>query len=513
MNNQQSTKNEYLLEMTNIHKSFGPVEVLSGVDLALKGGEVHILAGENGAGKSTLMKILCGIHMADQGSIKRNGKIVHFKKVSDSAKQGISMIHQELSMIKELSIVDNIFLGQEITKFKLFNNPKEQIKRANAILSKLDLNVDCRRKVEEFAVSTQQMFEIAKALTFDAQIIIMDEPTSALNKPEAERLFDLIGELKKAGHAIVYISHKMDEIYRLADRITVLRDGEFIVSCPAEELPEDKLVAALVGRELTQQYPKRTTQIGHDFFNVENYCVEKSYGHGKLVDNVSFNLKKGEILGIAGLEGSGNHELFYSLFGAYGVNNSGKVIMNDNEIKIQSPKISINNNGIVLLTHDRKGDGLVLDMSIQENTTLAAMKKYSNKLTFMNKKEERKTAEDFRQKINIKCHSVNQSVKELSGGNQQKVVLAKCLETHPKILLLDEPTRGVDVGAKKEIYDLMNKWTDAGISIILITSEMSELLAMSDRILVMHLGKITRELSKEEANPENVLAAAMGKVI
>ncbi|UDQ98825.1 sugar ABC transporter ATP-binding protein [Lentisphaerota bacterium WC36G] len=513
MKKQQYINNEYLLEMNNIHKSFGSVEVLKGVDFGLKGGEVHVLAGENGAGKSTLMKILCGIHTADQGVIKRNGEIVNFKKVADSARHGISMIHQELSMIKELSIVDNIFLGQEITRFKFFNNPKEQEKKTTAILNKLNINIDCRRKVEEFAVSTQQMFEIAKALTFDAQIIIMDEPTSALNKPEAERLFDLIAELKSAGHAIVYISHKMDEIYRLADKITVLRDGEFIISSAASELPENKLVAALVGRELNQQYPNRTTKVGSDFFTVKNYSVEKKYGHGKLVDNISFSLKKGEILGIAGLEGSGNHELFYSLFGAYGINNSGNVVMDGRKLKIKNPKNSIEHNNMMLLTHDRKGDGLILDMSIQENTSLASMKRFSNKLTFMNKQKERKTAELFQNKMNIKCSSVNQCVGELSGGNQQKVVLAKCLETNPQVLLLDEPTRGVDVGAKKEIYDLMNQCTDAGISIILITSEMSELLAMSDRILVMHLGEITRELAKNEATPENVLAAAMGKVI
>jgi len=501
--------NQPLLEMKNISKAFYGVNVLQEVMFSLLPGEVHVLAGENGAGKSTLMKILSGVHTEYGGELFINGKPVRFTSPSDAALNGISMIHQELSVIPGMNVVDNIFLGREETRGGIWMNHRKQQKHAEAILKQLGIHLDLSEPVGTYPISIQQMVEIAKALAFDSRIIVMDEPTSALNRPEVERLFHLIDDLRSKGCGIVYISHKMDEIYKIADRITVLRDGLYVGTETKDRLPEQDLVKRMVGRELTQQFPKRTTTPGETCFEVRNFSVQDPTGFtGKVVDEVSFSLKKGEILGIGGLEGAGNHELFAALFGSYG-KLPADITLNGEKFQIKNASHSISK-GLAFLTNDRKGNGLVLNMSITRNTTLASIPGYSPNL-FMQPVKERAAAEKHSRDMNTRLTSLSQPVSDLSGGNQQKVVLAKWLETRPRVLLLDEPTRGVDVGAKKEIYDLMNQWTDQGISILLITSEMPELIAMSDRIIVMHRGRITAGLNKEDATQEAVLQAAMGR--
>ena len=498
-----------LLKMENIDKSFAEVNVLKNINFELKPGEVHILAGENGAGKSTLIKILCGVYSEYGGKIILEDEQVSFNSTHDSARHGISVIHQEMSLINAMSVVDNLHLGREIVKKASWLDNKSQLEDAGKLLAKLGIDVNLNKPVEDYPMSIRQMIEIAKALAINAKVIIFDEPTSALNDPDVVKLFQIIDDLKKSGCGIIYITHKMKEIYKIGDRITVLRDGEHIGTATKEQLPQDKLVNWMVGRNLNQQFPERISNPGKVNFSVEN-CNIKDPAGGPLevVKNVSLEVKKGEILGIGGLQGAGNTELFNGLFGAYGSYASGKMTIEDDTFEIGTPAQSINR-GMALLTNDRKDTGLILGLGITENITIASLKSFS-KNGFVHNNDEKEVAEDYVSKLNIKTRTVTQNVDTLSGGNQQKVVLAKWLHTKPEILLLDEPTRGVDVGAKHEIYELMNQWTNDGMSILLITSEMPELLAMSDRIIVMHLGEITAEFSREEATQEKILNAAMG---
>jgi len=495
--------------MKGIGKSFYGVNVLDNVDFDLMPGEVHVLAGENGAGKSTLMKILCGIHPEYDGAMFLGGNPTSFSSPAHATGSGISMIHQELSVIPEMSVVDNIFLGREHTRLRGWVDRGAQRSKAKGILKELGIEVNPETILGTLPVSLQQMVEIAKALVFESRIIVMDEPTSALNRPEVERLFALIESLKRRKCGMVYISHKMEEIYQLADRITVLRDGSCVGTSPREDLPEAALIKWMVGRDLSQQFPPRSVPGDEARFAVENISVPDQSGYrGFVVDDVSFSVKKGEILGVGGLEGAGNHELFLALFGAYG-RNPAKVRVDGKPFAVRCPGHSIAS-GVALLTSDRKGNGLVPGMSIVNNTTLASIPSFSPG-GWMRPGRERDAAHTHHTSMRTRFSSLEQPVSDLSGGNQQKVVLAKWIETKPTVLLLDEPTRGVDVGAKKEIYDLMNKWTEAGISIILITSEMPELLAMSDRIVVMHRGRISARLTRENATQERVLSAAMGR--
>ncbi len=498
-----------LLKMMNIGKSFASVNVLSNVNFELKSGEVHILAGENGAGKSTLIKILCGVYNEYKGEIFVQNKLCKFNSVHDAARTGITVIHQELSLINELSVVDNLFLGREISGKTGWLKRSVQESEAKKLLARLGLEIDVNKYVEEFPMSVKQMIEIAKALAIDAKIIIFDEPTSALNEPDVVKLFEIIQNLKKQGCGIVYITHKMKEIYNIGDRITVLRDGNYIGTDSKDNLLRNKLVNWMVGREMTQQFPERIPKLGKTKFQVDNCSIDDPAGGPfKVVKDISFKVREGEILGIAGLQGSGNSELFNGLFGTYGKNISAKMIIDDIEYKIGTPAQSINR-GLTLLTNDRKLTGLVLNMSIADNVTLPSLKSFS-KNGFIKRNEELNAAKICSERLRIKSHSVLQETQTLSGGNQQKVALGKWWETNPKILLLDEPTKGVDVGAKHEIYELMNEWTNEGMAILLITSEMPELLAMSDRIIVMHLGQVTAEFTREEATQEKILNAAMG---
>jgi ribose transport system ATP-binding protein len=493
--------------MSGITKAFSGVRVLDDVSFELQPGEVHVLAGENGAGKSTLMKILSGVYSDYHGAILLDNQPVRFSSPHDAARHGISIIHQELSLINTMSVSDNIFLGRERSSAGLWLRQNEQLKMAQQYIGRLDLDVDVRLPVGEFPLPVRQMIEVARALAFKTRVLIMDEPTSSLNEPEVERLFRLIRELKQEC-SIVYITHKMDEIYRLADRITVLRDGRHIVTESAGTLTRSELVKKLVGRELSDQFPVRQPAVGSVAIEVKQLSIPQPPGKSNAqVRDVSFTAKAGEIVGFGGLQGCGNSELFHGLFGAYGQRAQGDITVDGKKYTPRSPDHAIKSR-LALLTNDRKGDGLVPVMNISRNISLASIKKMSQG-GWLRKGKEAEIAGRYRTQLNIRSASGDQEVRELSGGNQQKVVMAKWLETQPRILLLDEPTRGVDVGAKQEIYAWMNRWTAEGMTILLITSELPELLALSDRIYVMHRGTISAGFSRGEATQENVMRAAM----
>ncbi len=500
----------YLLSMENITKSFSGIKVLDGVQFDLNPGEVHVLAGENGAGKTTLMKILAGVHKDYEGNLFLNGKSMRLKSPHDAAECGISAIHQEMSLINPMTVVDNIFLGREKVHANIWMDHGSQKKTAQKLLDQLGIQVDLSSPVEEYPLSVRQMIEIAKALVYDALIIIMDEPTSALNDLEVMRLFDIVRDLKKRQHGIIYISHRLEEIYEIGDRISVLRDGKSIGTAEANDLPPQKLIQWMVGREISQQFPQRMSSVGREKLKVEHfYLPDPSESKNWVVEDVSLSLREGEILGIAGLRGSGKSELLNGLFGVYGKSAQGSIFLDGEPFKLRSPMTSIAQ-GLVLLTNDRKGTGLVPPMDIIRNITLSSLKSFSPR-GWMHTQQEKTAAQKHMGRLGIKAHSLYQEVDTLSGGNQQKVVLAKWLQTDPKVLLLDEPTLGVDVGAKHDIYALMNRWTSEGLAILLITSELPELLAMSDRILVMHRGKITAEFTRDEATQEKIIHAAMGE--
>lgn len=513
---------ERLLDMRGICKSFSGVEVLSDVGFDLYSGEVHALVGENGAGKSTLIKVLGGVHTDYTGQVHIGSATVRFRSVKEAAGRGISVIHQELSLVVPMSVAENVFLGREKTVGLWSGVPilqqvakwgrldkKTMKRRADKLLKDLDLNIDVSRPVADYPLGIQQMIEICKALSFDCRIIVMDEPTSALTEPEVEKLFKIINQLKSRGCGVIYITHKMEEIYRIADRITVLRDGRYVGTERRTQLSQNKLVHWMVGRELNQQFPRHIPKLGKVRLEVREFSVPDPGGKPvRAVDDVSFSVKAGEILGLAGLAGSGNSELLNGIFGTYGKTVRGQIRIDGEKFKTSSPKKAIKR-GVALLTNDRKKNGLMMQMNIVQNATLASLRKFSP-AGWLRPTQEVRAVSKRTQSLKLKAKGLNQLVNSLSGGNQQKVVMAKWIETEPKVLLLDEPTRGVDVGAKHEIYELMNEWTSKGIAIVLITSEMPELLAMSDRIIVMHRGKITAELSRDSATQERILNAAMG---
>jgi ABC-type sugar transport system ATPase subunit len=480
------------------------------VDFDLESGEVHILAGENGAGKTTLIKILAGVHTDYEGQILLEGHAVRFKSPHDASIYGISAIHQEMSMVNPMSVADNIFLGRERTKKNIWMDYHAQSKKARELLAQLKLDIDLSLPVEDYPLSMRQMFEIAKALAYETKILIMDEPTSALNDVEVSQLFRIIGELKQRGKAIIYITHRLEEIYEIGDRITVLRDGKHVGTSAIDALSPDELIQWMVGRTISQQFPERSSQVGVNRLSLKNFFVPDPSG-SKLwaVEDVSFDVKEGEILGIAGLRGSGKSELLNGLFGTYGKSVRGEIRLEDQPIKIRSPKHSIEF-GIVLLTNNRKDTGIIPEMNIVQNISIASLESFAIMGWMQNHREEQ-VAKKHADDLDIRAHSLGQEIVTLSGGNQQKVMLAQWLETQPRVLLLDEPTRGVDVSAKHDIYELMNVWTSQGISILLITSELPELLEMSDRIIVMHRGRITAQFSADNATQENIIQAAMGE--
>jgi ABC-type sugar transport system ATPase subunit len=497
-----------LLQMKQISKAFPGVQALSGVSFELHKGEVVGLVGENGAGKSTLMKILSGVYAPDEGEILIEGKPVRFSSPKEAEMAGVAIIYQELSLVPSVSVMENILMGREPRTAWRTIDWREMARVSTELLKLMDMPIDVRRPVEEFSVAIQQMIEIAKALSLNARILIMDEPTSSLSEQETKRLFDIVRRVKERGVGVIYISHKMEEIYEIADRITVLRDGLHIGTAPASDLPAEKMIRWVVGRTIDQFFPSRTPQIGGELLRVSGITLSQPGKTGvNLVDNVSFSLYAGEILGLAGLRGAGNSELLGAIFGRFGNLPTGETFVKGKKAHIVSPPQAIEN-GMAYLTNDRKASGLILPMSVLHNMTLVSLKQMT-RFGWLQPLLEQKGASSYRNSLAIRTPSLQAEVSTLSGGNQQKVILAKWLMSKPSILLLDEPTRGIDVGAKAEIYSLMNHWASEGKGILLITSELPELLAMSDRILVMHRGRATAEFSHDEATQENVMSAAM----
>ncbi len=496
-------KNDPLLKISGIDKSFPGVKALSNACLSVYAGRAMALMGENGAGKSTLMKVLTGIYSKDKGTIEYLGCEVNFKSPKQSQEAGISIIHQELNLVGNLTIAENIFLGREFTTHWGAIDWAKMYAEADKLLARLNVPHSSQQRCGELSIGEQQMVEIAKALSFESKVIIMDEPTDALTDTETAALFKVIRELKAENRGIVYISHRIKEIFAICDDVTVLRDGQFIGEKTVAELDEDRLIEMMVGRKLEEQYPHIDQPLGNVRLEVDGLS-------GSSVNDVSFQLHKGEILGVSGLMGAGRTELMKVIYGAL-PKTSGKVRLNNQEISIDCPQDGLKH-GIVYISEDRKGDGLILGMSVKENMSLTALDHFA-KLGRINHKAEQMVVTDFIDLFNVKTPSFDQPVGLLSGGNQQKVAIAKGLMTRPDVLILDEPTRGVDVGAKKEIYQLINKFKQEGLSIILVSSEMPEVLGMSDRILVMREGKISGEFSRAEATQEKLLAAAIGKQI
>ncbi|CAI1927794.1 ribose ABC transporter ATP-binding protein RbsA [Serratia liquefaciens] len=491
-----------LLQLKGIDKAFPGVKALSGAALSVYPGKVMALVGENGAGKSTMMKVLTGIYNKDAGSQYFLGKEVAFNGPKDSQEAGIGIIHQELNLIPQLTIAENIFLGREFVNRIGRIDWKRMYAEADKLLARLNLSYSSHRLVGELSIGDQQMVEIAKVLSFESKVIIMDEPTDALTDTETASLFKVINELKAEGRGIVYISHRLKEIFEICDDVTVFRDGQFIAERPVSELQEDSLIEMMVGRKLEEQYPRLNQPRGEK-------RLEVSQVSGPGVHDVSFTLYRGEILGVAGLMGAGRTELMKILYGA-APRKAGTVSLDGRQVVTHSPQDGLAN-GIVYISEDRKRDGLVLGMSVKENMSLTALRYFSRADGSLKQAEEQQAVGDFIRLFNIKTPSMEQPIGLLSGGNQQKVAIARGLMTRPKVLILDEPTRGVDVGAKKEIYQLINQFKQEGLSIILVSSEMPEVMGMSDRILVMHEGHLSGEFPIEQATQEALMAAAVGK--
>jgi ABC-type sugar transport system ATPase subunit len=498
-----------LVSMRGITKLFGPVKVLDQVDFSIYPGEVHILAGENGAGKSTLMNILAGVYADYQGRILMQGREIRPASPLDANRHGIAAIHQELSLIPSMTVYDNLFLGHPMTRAG-FIREKAHRRSAESALADAGVAASVGSLVEELPISVQQLIEITKAIRLNANVLIMDEPSSALNVHDVETLFAVVRKLKSENKGIVYITHRLEEIQRLADRITVLRDGRLVGSALASEMPEKRLIHLMVGREMEDHFPRHTPRISTEALRVEELTVHRANrARRPLVDKVSFSAARGEIVGLGGLQGSGASELFLGLFGAMPKRTEGRVSLAGRALRIRSPRDAIAS-GIALLTNDRKATGLISSMSVTANICAASMMRLAPR-GWRRPREEARVASEMGRALHLRAASLEMEVGNLSGGNQQKVAIGKWLSTDPRIMLLDEPTRGIDVGAKHEIYQLMNEWTAKGICILLVTSEMPELLAMSDRIIVMHRGKITAEFPQGEATAERVLEAAMGR--
>ncbi|MFN0277045.1 MAG: xylose ABC transporter ATP-binding protein [Pyrinomonadaceae bacterium] len=500
-----------LLEMSSIVKRFPGVRALDGVSFTLETGEFHSLIGENGAGKSTLMKVLSGVYPAGEfeGEILVDGEVRYFRNVRDSEKAGIAIIFQELSLVKELTVGENIFLGKEPLRWGIIEWSK-LYHQASKLLQSLHLPIDPRVKAGSLGIGQQQLVEIAKALSKDARILVLDEPTAALSESEVDTLFTILENLRERGVGIIYISHKLDEVFRMSDRITVLRDGKTVATHATAETDKNKVIAEMVGRDVGDIFPVANHVLGTTALSVRNLTAyANDVADKKVVDNVSFYVKKGEILGIAGLMGAGRSELLMTIFGAWLGKYSREIEIDGKSVKIDSPADAISH-GIGFVTEDRKRFGLILDQTILDNMTLAHLPSISGRF-LTDRTQETIAVKEPIASLQIKPSSPATITGTLSGGNQQKAVLGKWLLTEPKILFLDEPTRGIDVGTKQEIYTEINNLAANGIAIVLVSSELPEVLGLSDRVIVLHEGKLTTEFTREEATPEKVMAAATGK--
>jgi ABC-type sugar transport system ATPase subunit len=503
-----------LLEAEGICKSFPGVRALHNARIKVEAGKLNALLGENGAGKSTLMNILAGVFAPDAGEIRLNGEIINFKSPRDATDHGISIIHQELNLIPYLTVAENIFLGREpVTSLGMVDR-RTMNREAAALLKRLELDVDPRTPIYKLRVGAQQVVEIAKALSTNARILIMDEPTSAISEQEITALFRVIGDLKRSGVGIIYITHKLDELPHIADDLTFLRDGEFIATRRFAEVTHEEMVRLMVGRELTELFPKSTPRVGDEVLRVADLSLANPQRPGRyLVQNVSFNVRAGEVLGIFGLMGAGRTELLQSIFGLHPNTTTGKVIVAGQTKSIDSPADAIRA-GLALAPEDRKQEGLVLPLSIANNVSMSSLEKILLS-GFVSSTKEQQLAGEYATRLRLKTPSVNQRVRNLSGGNQQKVVLSKWLATNPRVLLLDEPTRGIDINSKREIYALIDELAQTGLAIVMVSSELPEILAMADRIVVLSEGRMTAEMTRQQATEELILKAALptGKAI
>ena len=489
-----------MLELKNICKAFPGVKVLEDVSLDLYPGEVHILAGENGAGKSTLMKILSGVYKPDSGDIEVSGKKVSFDNPRAAEEYGIRMIYQEFNLISELSVANNIFLGHEKghKQFPLFLDRKSMEKETGKLLERLNVKIDPSKKIKELGVGEQQMIEIAKALSVDAKILVFDEPTSSLTNNEIQELFKLINFLKEKGVGIFYISHRLEENFEIGDRVTILRDGQVIDTKPVDQISMDEMIEKIANRSINDLYPRTDSVIGDTVLEVKDLSSPK-------FNNININIKAGEIVGLSGLVGAGRTELAQAIFGVDNYD-SGEVLLSGEKVSKNNPMKCVSS-GISLLPEDRKNHGLALDLSIRENTIISALSRYFPRL-FINGKKEREIVEKYVKDLQIATSSIKKTAKQLSGGTQQKVVVSKWLLTDAKLFIFDEPTRGIDVGAKTEIYKLMNELAGKGAAILMISSDLPEILGMSDRLYVMAHGKVVAELESDKTNQAEVLKYA-----
>lgn len=504
---------EYILEMRNITKLFPGVKALDNVNLKIKPRQIHALVGENGAGKSTLMNILSGIYPYGtyEGDIILNGETCQFRNIRESQAKGIAIIHQELALIPTLSIAENVFIGNEQTDDGFTINWNKTRQKTINILEKIGLNVNIDTRVMDLGMGQQQLVEISKALSKDVKLLILDEPTAALNDEDSNHLLNLILDIKTHGITCIIISHKLQEVIKVADEITVIRDGATIETLikGKDQITEDRIIKGMVGRELKDRFPKRNSKIGDVRFEIENWNVyDPTDESRRVIKDVSLNVRKGEVVGIAGLMGAGRTELAMSIFGkAYGKKISGNIRKDSQKLELNSVSDAIKNR-ITYSTEDRKNAGLIMSFDIKKNITLSSLSKIC-KGRVMDENQEIQVGENYRAKLNIKSSSVFQSTGNLSGGNQQKVVFSKCIFADPDILFLDEPTRGIDVGAKYEIYCIINELAEAGKSIVMISSELPEIIGMCDRIYVMNEGRIVGELSRDEASQENIMQCIM----
>jgi ABC-type sugar transport system ATPase subunit len=498
--------NEYILECEDLSKSFGGTHALDSVQFRVKPGQVHALLGENGAGKSTLMKIIIGLYKADKGQILFEGKPYHANGPSEAIAAGISMIHQELNPEPHLSIAESIFLKREdVKRHTPFLNKKKTIQRAEKLLKEFDFHISPKLLMEELTIAQIQMMEIIKAVSCSARLVIMDEPTSSLDSEETERLFKTIRNLKKSGVTVIYISHRMEEIFQICDSYSVFRDGRFIGSGDVKDVTTNQLISMMVGREVKNIFPKVLCEIGEVAFKVEGLT-------GKGFSDISFEVHRGEILGLSGLVGSGRSETMLAIFGMDPYT-SGKIYLDGKEIKIRSPRDAIRR-GIVMINEDRKGYGLCLFRSLRENISLPNLPARQRGL-FLNQKREKLECGEYAKMLRVKASGIEADAFSLSGGNQQKVVLAKWIMAKPKVLILDEPTRGVDVGAKSEIHAMMSKFAAEGMAIIMVSSELPEVMGISDRILIYHEGRLNGEIAYQDIvtgkiGQEEILAKEFG---